>query len=68
MQANGVCAGDVTNDLELESRPDLNATNWFPVTNPPVVIEGHNTVLVPLVPADFWLIVPWHPCAELYRQ
>ena len=36
---------------QLESRPDLNSTNWFPVTNPPVVIDGQNTVLVPPVPS-----------------
>jgi len=41
---------------QLESRRDLNATNWFPVTNPPVVIEGQNTVLVPPVanPQQFY--------------
>jgi hypothetical protein len=41
---------------QLESRLDLNATNWFPVTNPPVIIDGQNTVLVPPVanPQQFY--------------
>jgi hypothetical protein len=32
---------------QLESRSDLNSTNWHPVTNPPVVMDGQNAVLVP---------------------
>ena len=32
---------------QLESRADVNATNWFAVTNLPVIIDGQNTVLVP---------------------
>ena len=32
---------------QLERRPDLNSTNWFPVTNPPALIDGQNTILVP---------------------
>jgi len=32
---------------QLEYRTDLNLTNWFPVTNPPVLIEGQHTVLAP---------------------
>jgi hypothetical protein len=32
---------------QLEHRPDLNSTNWFAVTNTPVVIDGQNTVLAP---------------------
>jgi len=41
---------------QLESRPDLNTTHWFPVTNPPVVMDGQNTVLVPPVanPQQFY--------------
>ena len=41
---------------QLESRPNLDSTNWFPVTNPPVVIDGQNTVLVPPVanPQQFY--------------
>jgi hypothetical protein len=41
---------------QLESRPDLNSTNWFPVTNPPVIMDGQNTVLVPPVenPQQFY--------------
>ena len=32
---------------QLERRPDLNSTNWFPVTNPPALMDGQNTILVP---------------------
>ena len=41
---------------QLESRPDLNATTWFAVTNPPAVIDSQNTVLVPPVanPQQFY--------------
>lgn len=41
---------------QLESRPDLNSTNWFPVTSPPVIMDGQNTVLVPPVsdPQQFY--------------
>jgi hypothetical protein len=41
---------------QLESRPDLNSTNWFPVTNTPAIINGQNTVLVPPVsdPQQFY--------------
>jgi len=41
---------------QLESRPDLNSTNWFPVTNTPVIMDGQNTVLVPPVsdPQQFY--------------
>jgi hypothetical protein len=41
---------------QLESRPDLNSTNWFPVTNTPVIIDEQNTVLVPPVsdPQQFY--------------
>ena len=41
---------------QLESRPDLNSTNWFPVTNTPAIIDGQNTVLVPPVsdPQQFY--------------
>jgi len=43
-------------NYQLEFRADLNATNWFPVTNPPVVIDGQNTVLVPPIanPQQFY--------------
>jgi hypothetical protein len=41
---------------QLESRPDLNSTNWFPVTKSPAIIDGQNTVLVPTVsdPQQFY--------------
>jgi hypothetical protein len=41
---------------QLESRPDLNSTNWFAVTNAPVIMDGQNTVLVPPVtdPQQFY--------------
>lgn len=35
---------------ELESRPDVNSTEWSAVTNRPAEIEGRNTVLVPSAP------------------
>jgi hypothetical protein len=41
---------------QLESRPDLNSTNWFPVTNTPVIMDAQNTILVPPVsdPQQFY--------------
>ncbi|MCL5098817.1 MAG: hypothetical protein M1608_15050 [Candidatus Omnitrophica bacterium] len=40
---------------QLEYQTDLNATNWFPVTNTPVLIDGSNTVLVsPSPPERFY--------------
>jgi hypothetical protein len=35
---------------QLESRAVFDSTLWTAVTNPPVVIEGQNTVLVPPMP------------------
>ncbi|HOB98400.1 MAG TPA: hypothetical protein PKM43_06580 [Verrucomicrobiota bacterium] len=35
---------------QLESRPDVNSTEWSAVTNRPAEIEGRNTVLVPPAP------------------
>jgi hypothetical protein len=43
--------------FQLEYRTDPTAANWLPVTNAPVVIEGHNAVLVPatrLPPEQFY--------------
>jgi hypothetical protein len=31
--------------LQLEYSTDLSSTNWYAVTNTPVLIEGQNTVL-----------------------
>lgn len=41
---------------QLESRPDLNSTNWLPVTNAPVEMDGQHVVLVPPVanPQQFY--------------
>jgi len=35
---------------QLESRADVNSTEWSAVTNRPAEIEGRNTVLVPPAP------------------
>ncbi|HOY57200.1 MAG TPA: hypothetical protein PK640_03565 [Verrucomicrobiota bacterium] len=35
---------------QLESRPDVNSTEWSAVTNRPAEIDGRNTVLVPPAP------------------
>lgn len=49
--ANAVVITWSTNatNYTLHSAPDLSSTNWTPVTNEPVVMEGKNAVVLPPV-------------------